>query len=461
MQLRDYQEDIATKGCEILKQHKILYLSMEMRCGKTLTALSIADRYGARRVLFATKKKAISSIDNDEENTKGDYQKLQPHFELVTINYEQLHNLIGEFDLIIIDEAHSIGQFPKPAERTKLLKQICAGKPIIYLSGTPTPESYSQLFHQFWVSSFSPFKQYTSFYRWAADYVRVRSKFYYNREIKDYSNADKDKIDLATKHLFISFTQQEAGFEQEVIEEIITVKMQEGTYLLADYLRKHRVHIGREGQEILADTEVKLLQKLHQIYSGSVLAEDGNATVFDYTKVEFIKKHFAGQKIGIFYEFKAERAMLFWVFGADKITEDPMEFNAGSCKTFIAQIKSGREGINLSTADCLVFLNIDFAAVSYWQARARLQDKNRIKEARIYWVFAEGGLENKIYERVLDKRDYTLRYFKKDLMMMGKSETGQFYVKVDDQLTIYGSTAEDAMKKAKMYKVVEEFLDHA
>lgn len=454
MQLRPHQEEISNKAVAILREHHLVYLSMEVRTGKTLTALATAEKYGARHPLFVTKKKAIGSIEDDDD-------KYETALDLTVTNYEQLHNIITTHDLIIIDEAHSIGQFPKPAERTKLLKSICDGKPIIYLSGTPTPESYSQLYHQFWVSSFSPFKTYPNFYKWAADYVNVKKKYYYNREIKDYSQADKSKIDLATSHLFLSFTQSEAGFEQSVVEEILTVKMSEGTYLLADYLKKHRVHIGKEGQEILADTEVKLLQKLHQIYSGSVLAEDGNATVFDHTKVHFIKKHFVGQKIGVFYKFKAERAMLFWAFGADKITEDPMEFNAGSGKTFIAQIQSGREGINLSTADCLVFLNIDFAAVSYWQARARLQDKNRTKEAKIYWVFAEGGLENKIYERVLDKRDYTLRYFKKDLMMMGKSETGQFYVKVDDQLTVYGNTAEDAMKKAKMYKVVEEFLDHA
>lgn len=407
MQLRPHQEGISTKACDLLRRFNIAYLSMEVRTGKTLTALAAAEKYGARRVLFVTKKKAISSVEQDDE-------QYDTALDLVTTNYEQLHNIIGDFDLIIIDEAHSIGQFPKPAERTKLLKQICTSKPIIYLSGTPSPESYSQLFHQFWVSSFSPFKNYPSFYKWARDFVNVRKKYYYNREIKDYSNAIKDKIDLATSHLFISFTQKEAGFEQEVVEEILTVKMNEGTYLLADYLRKHRVHIGRGGEEILADTEVKLMQKLHQIYSGSVLAEDGNAKAFDHSKVQFIKTHFAGQKIGLFYKFKTERAMLFWAFGADKITEDPMEFNAGDGKTFISQIQSGREGINLSTADALVFLNIDFSAVSYWQARARMQDKNRTKEAKLYWVFAEGGIEQKIYERVLEKKDYTLSHFKRD-----------------------------------------------
>jgi hypothetical protein len=407
VRLRDYQVEISDQSVQILRQHGLVCLAVEVRCGKTLISLETARRYGATNVLFVTKLKAISSI-------KGDYDLLQPGFGLTIINFESLHNVIGDYDFIIVDECHRISAFPKPSVATKLLKQLIGPRPAIYMSGTFTPESYSQIYHILWPSERSPFAKYPNFYKWAADYVTIKKKYYYNREINDYSNADKDKIDLATSYLFLSFTQLEAGFEQVVKEEILTVKMADSTYLLADYLRKHRVHVGRSGEEILADSEVKLMGKLHQIYSGSVLAEDGNAKAFDHTKAQFIKTHFAGKKIGVFYKFKAERAMLLWAFGADKITEDPQEFNACDNKTFISQIQAGREGINLATADCLVMMNIDFSAVSYWQARARLQDKNRSKEAIVYWVFAEGGIETKVYERVQEKKDYTLAHFKKD-----------------------------------------------
>jgi hypothetical protein len=409
MQLRDYQESISTDAAKILEWLKICYLSLEVRTGKTLISLAAADKYGAKWVLFLTKKKAISSIVSD-------YDNLNPAFKLICTNYEQVYNLSPDykFDLVILDEAHGLGQFPTPAERTKELKKLCVDKPIIYLSGTPTPEGYSQLYHQFYISSFSPFKEYKNFYLWAKDFVTVKKKYFYNREINDYSHADKDKIEALTKPYFISYTQEEAGFEQLVKEEVLKVQMQPGTYRLAEYLRKHRVYIGKDGQELLADTEVKLMNKMHQIFSGTVITEKKDGIVFDNSKAKFIKEHFAGKKIGIFYKFTAERIMLTWAFGADKLTEDPAEFNERDDKTFFSQIQSGREGVNLSTADCLVFLNIDYAAVSYWQARARLQSKDRVKEAVIYWVFAEGGIEEKIYKSVMDKRDYTLAYFKKD-----------------------------------------------
>jgi hypothetical protein len=97
-----------------------------------------------------------------------------------------------------------------------------------------------------------------------------------------------------------------------------------------------------------------------------------------------------------------------------KITDCPEDFNANDGIIFVSQIQAGREGVNLSTADCLVMYNIDFAAVSYWQVRARLQTKERIKAAMVHWIFAKEGIESRIYNAVSNKKDYTLNYFKRD-----------------------------------------------
>ena len=68
MELRDYQIEISNKAFKILTELKIVYLAMEVRTGKTLTSFEIAKLYGAKNVLFLTKKKAISSIENDYKN---------------------------------------------------------------------------------------------------------------------------------------------------------------------------------------------------------------------------------------------------------------------------------------------------------------------------------------------------------------------------------------------------------
>ena len=67
VELRPYQVDIARRGVDILRRHGILYLAMEVRTGKTLTALQIVYEIGAKSVLFCTRVKAMGSIERDYE----------------------------------------------------------------------------------------------------------------------------------------------------------------------------------------------------------------------------------------------------------------------------------------------------------------------------------------------------------------------------------------------------------
>jgi len=123
---------------------------MEVRTGKTFTALQTADNFGAQRVLFLTKKKAIESIQND-------FNQLKPSFDITIINDESLHLINQKFDLVIHDEHHRFGAFPKPNKAAVLFKKRYGSLPMIFLSGTPTPENHSQFFY----SIFLDFTQYS------------------------------------------------------------------------------------------------------------------------------------------------------------------------------------------------------------------------------------------------------------------------------------------------------------
>lgn len=406
MQLRDYQIDIAEQGIKILKEFGLVYLAMQVRCGKTLTSLHIASLYGAKKVLFVTKKKAISSILNDFENSNCLYK-------LDVVNYESVHKCSIDYDFIIIDEAHSLGQYPQPSERTKTLRVICIGKPVVYLSGTPSPESYAQLFHQFWVSSFSPFKDFKNFYAWHKHYGIPHKKFVFNRELPDYSRVKQEMIQSEVSHLMLTYTQEEAGFEGIVHEVILYVPMSDKVKWAIDKIKKDKLFKTKDGQMVVADTAVKEMQKIHQICSGSVKTEYGNAIMFDDTKSKFIKERFKGQKIAIFYKYIAEGIQLRVDF-AGRIYDDPSAFSeASGDAVFISQIQSGREGINLSSAEALIMYNIDFSAVSYWQSRARMQTKDRAEASKVYWIFTTGGIEDRIFAMVQNKKDFTLSHFKK------------------------------------------------
>src|SRR5688572_7406107 len=170
MQLKTHQVEAVTKGVSMLRRNRILFLIFWMRKGKTLTSLSICDeclRHTENaRVLFISELNPLPSIRSDYEMMDS------PSFELVTVNYESVHKHLKEkYNIIIIDECHKIGQYPKPGVYGKRVKQICENKAVIYLSATPTPESGSQIYHQLWVSTYSPFAKWTNFYLWAREFV--------------------------------------------------------------------------------------------------------------------------------------------------------------------------------------------------------------------------------------------------------------------------------------------------
>lgn len=409
---RDYQNEIISKGIVILTKYGFLYLAMQVRTGKTLTALGIAKYTFMEKVLFITKKKAISTIE-------GDYNDLAPAYDLTVINYESLHTVANRhnWDMVIIDEAHGLGAFPKPSNRAEDVAELIkkCSPLVILLSGTPTPESYSQMYHQVYRIPGNPFGLYKNFYRFADDYVKVKQRKINGMLSNDYS-AGLETIVKAMEPYTISYTQKEAGFVSEIEEEILSVKLNPSTYALIDRLKRDLVIEGKE-EVILADTAVKLMTKVHQLYSGTIKFESGKSMIVDKSKAEFIKEHFAGCKIGIFYKFTEEINALKEVFG-EMLTTELDDFESTD-KSIALQIVSGREGISLRMAEYLVYYNIDFSATSYWQSRDRMTTMER-RFNKVYWVFSFDeqhgpGIEWKIYKAVTKKKDYTVSHFKKDL----------------------------------------------
>lgn len=431
MDIRDYQSELAEKGKLILNKYGLLYLAFEMRVGKTLVSLLIAHLVNAKHVLFLTKKKAIKDIQNQYEALHKSH-KMRYTFTLT--NYESLHNVQrSEFDLIICDEAHGLGAYPKPAVRTQKLKNFAYDSKIIYLSGTPTPESYSQLYHQFWISRKSPFGAWDNFYKWVkAGFVLVTEKRISGHIIRDYSNAIQSQVEQYTNKLFLSYTQKDAGFKVSRLNDSIRyVEPDKRIRELIKILIKDKVYTFKDGAVLVCDTAAKLQRKVHQIYSGTVIVDEAykpqpdrveakiverEHRILDYSKANYIKEHFLGKKkIAIFYLFIAEgdalkKTLINW-------TADPEHFNnTTEHVVFLGQFQSSSRGINLSSADVILFYNIHFSSELYQQARQRGQEKEKSKKTELIWLFTQNGIEDKIYSRVINKQSYTTSYFRKDYL---------------------------------------------
>lgn len=408
MKLRPYQDKISEKANEILTKFKIVCIFAEVRTGKTLMALNTCKLNQAKKVLFITKKKAISSIQDDYNNFG-----FNNDFNLDIINKESIHKLESKiYDIVIIDEVHGYTSFPKPSNAYKQVKSMFGNCKMIYLSGTPAPESNSQYYHLFNLSNYSPFNQYANFYKWAKEFVNITKRKLGYAEVNDYTDADITKINKFIKPYILTFTQKEAGFTTNVKEHFLSVEMKPTTYKIISKLVKDKIVKSTSTDNVIvADTGAKLQQKVHQLSSGTIKLEDGTYLIIDYSKSEFIQDYFKDNKLAIFYNFKAELQMLKDTF-KDTLTEDLDTFN-NSNKHIALQIVSGREGINLSKADKLIMFNIQFSAVSYFQAKDRLSTMDRLNND-VYWIFSSKGIERNVYKAVSKKLDYTLNLFKKD-----------------------------------------------
>jgi len=413
MQLRLYQQAAACSLVAILNKHRIAYLRGEVRTGKTFTALETARRLGVLNCIIVTKKKAIASIQQDID-ALGLTAKVE------VTNYEQVPKRAGRhYDLLIIDEAHSVGAYPKPSKRWYDLQSIHF-KYLLLMSGTPSPESYSQLYHQFALGP-TRWSGYRNFYDWAkAGYVSIGTKYVgTGQQVNDYSKADEARILADIQPLTVTITQQQAGFTTQIEEQVHQVTMKPRTYRLARRIMKDGV-IGRpDCRSVLADTGAKAMSKLRQIYSGTVITEAHGAVIFDRSKAIYIRDHFAGRKLAILYCFNAEGDMLRKVF-ANTCTDSPETFNADPQATYIGQVQASREGVNLSTADDLIFIGIDYSALSYLQGRDRASYLGRDRANRVHFIFAARGIEPRVYAQVRDKQNYTTAHYAADRGILSK-----------------------------------------
>lgn len=398
LKLLPYQEKARDKVITRLLNYGVAYLVGELRTGKTIVSIHSAHRV-ARSVLFVTRKKAMQSIESDFSLCGLEF------LDFDIINYERLEKVTGQYDLVIFDEAHCMGAFPKPSKRTAFAKKKFSQCKIIFLSGTPTPESFSQLYHQFWVAgSKSPWAKWPTFYKWANQFVNIQRIYIkMGLMIRDYKDAKPEVVTAFNKYK-VTVTQKEAGFNGVIDEQIHTILLPKQCREVLKQIKKDKLS---ERLKIVADSGSKLMRTIHQISSGTFINSEGDRIVLSDFKVKYIQKHFTG-KIAIFYVYIAEGDMLKEAF--PNWTADPEEFNSSKNRPFICQIQSGQEGVNLKTADHLIFFNISFSATSYWQGRARSQSRTG-GDKLVHWLFSDVGMEKRVYEVVQGKKNFTSRHF--------------------------------------------------
>ena len=381
----DYQTALANDGAVILREHMMVYLAMEERTGKTLTSILIAEALNISKVLVITKKKAL-------DGWKETLAKYKPSKTFDVINYHQAHNKTGAYDLVILDEAHNyISSFPKPGLIWKQLRPITKDKPIIYISATPHAQGPQQLYHQFKLSSWTPWLKFTNFYNWFRVFGKPYTREINGINVPQYDRCEAELITNQVKHLFITKTREDLGFEHEPEDVVHYIELGQATKNTYNELLQHDLCELSVGM-LVCDTTSKLRTSLHQIEGGTIKIEDKRHVLGNNEKVDFILDKFGdSESLVIMYNFQAELEKLEKYFKRARIL----------------QATSFAEGVDLSKYDNLVIYSQDYSTARHTQRRARQANKQRDKPIRVHYLLCKKAISDQCYKTVsLNKKNF-------------------------------------------------------
>jgi len=386
MQPFPHQEHFAKLVFEQLKSTGYAYLAGKPRSGKTYTSIlayEMSDKLS--RILVLTKKNAIPGWNKFTVNNK----KLK-HSYYIT-NYEQVAKLKSEdYDAVIIDESHNTGAFPKPSLRYKQIRKLCWNMPHIHLSGTAIVESPSGIYHQMFISKYTPFK-HKNFY----DFHREFGEPYYikagGRDINQYDKV-KDSLMPYINRFTIYMTQEDAGIDKSIqaIDKTHLVDLDLGTKELYNTLQTDQVLT--IGDDILVcDSTMKLRTSLHMLESGVAKIGEQYIDLGNREKINYIKANFGdSEDTGIMCHFVGERQILEKEFKHAKIYSS----------------SSDAEGVDLSHLKNFIILSSDYSGSKFIQRRDRIININGSASLVVHHIMVKNAISEQVYKKVSKKEDF-------------------------------------------------------
>lgn len=386
------QVELARRGLILLREHMMVYLACEERTGKTLAAILMAEDLDIKSVLVLTKKNALKGWNE----TLSAY----PHKKYYTVtNYHQAKNM-DRHDLLILDESHNyISGFPKASAMHGAISRISKRVPIIYISATPHAQGYSMLYHQFSLSSWSPWRTYSTFYSWFNTYGIPHSQWFHGREVPVYTKTKEDLVIAGCEHLFITATRKQLGFTHEPKDKLHYINLKQGTMDVYNELMKEK-YLLVDGYELIADTSMRLRAALHMLEGGALKIDEQFIVMPNTEKIDFIKKTWGdNEQLVIYYYYIAEGIKLRKHFK----------------KAMILQATSYAEGIDLAHVDNLVIYSQDWSTARHTQRRARQAGSHRDKPITVHFLLVQKAISDQVYNTVsINKTNFVDSVFERE-----------------------------------------------
>lgn len=400
-----------TEAAALLRQHGVCYLAGEVRSGKTRTAIYALSQLPVQRVLWLTKKAAISGIERE-------LAACRPSASYTVTNYEQCVKLTSDqFDMVVCDESHVLGSVPKPSLRVKAVRAIARTKPVLLLSGTPAVETSLALFHQFCVTNHTPFK-FASFYKFFAQYGVPKPLWVNGRNIEQYKLAKPSLLADADPYI-VRMTQDDANITAKAVDIVHKFSLDQSTVDMLDQMKADMM-LRLPGHSPLAfESDMLLRTSLHQAEAGALLIDDQIVHLPNTEMVDYIRATFGDSPdVAVMAHYRSTR---------EKIARHLPNVH-------IYSSDGHAEGTDLSHYKHFVVANSGYSGAKFVQRRDRGTRIGVDTERRVNHLIVAGQLSEAVYSSVSRKLDFNIATFRKCL----RPKSNQKYSTISSRLMDVG-----------------------
>lgn len=414
MKLFDYQEKALVLTSD--KDNSAFYYDMGL--GKTFIGSERLRLYGERvNIIVCQKSKIKDWCEHFKEHytdyavfdltNKKDMQAfmIYPIYKCIgIINYELAYRReelkrLTNFTMML-DESSMIKN--ETAKRTKFILSLKPSHTIL-LSGTPTDGKYEFLYSQLRLLGWKITK--TAYYN---RYIKTELRSYGGpmfRVVTGYKNVSELKAKL--KEYGAVFAKAEEVIklpEKKFIKEYSTVS--------SDYKKfmKDRV-IKIDDKELTGDST--LSKRLYARMLCSAYSKDKISRLIDLVNS-------TSDRVIIFYNFNTELEALRKVLFDRPISivngqiKDLKAYENNDNSVTLIQYQAGAMGLNLQKANRIIYFSLPERSELFEQSKARICRIGQEKQCYYHIMMCHKSVEEKIYECLLMRKDYTDELFRKE-----------------------------------------------
>ena len=344
--------------------------------------------------LSGTKQKRIEKVENNKNSITIMSDAL------VTWWKEEYGNF-DMFDMVIVDESSRFKS--AKAKRFKALaKMIDLNKHRVYLlSGTPVPNGWEDIWSQIFLLDKgkrlgTSYWKFLDTYFLTFNYKRMltkENKAYLMDLIKDicvFASSDNIKLpNLTEEKIYLEFTPE----KQQIFRKFKN-----------DYV------LELEQEQISVLSKQILINKCLQLSNGCVYNDkEGNYTVFDDGKLEWVRKYseeHPEENILVFYSYKFDKKRLLTLPGAEAVqdVESKNKWNEGKIKIGVISPYSFQYGGNLQYGGyTIIWFGLLWGLENYLQSNKRIYRQGQKHDVKIMYLLTKNTWDDYVYKAVVTK----------------------------------------------------------